>query len=261
MIIVKPKKALGQHFLKDLEIAARIACTIDSYKGVPVLEIGPGTGVLTRFLLQNGHDLKVIELDRESVKYLNENFTELENKIIEGDFLKLNLDDLFPDKYCIIGNYPYNISSQIFFKVLEYKDKIPCCSGMIQKEVAERIASKPGKKAYGILSVFLQAFYNIEYLFTVDEHVFDPPPAVKSAVIRMTRNNVSALDCDEVLFRKVVKAGFNQRRKTLRNSLKAITGNNNITNAGSILDKRPEQLSVADFVELTNLLEPHISIC
>jgi len=261
MIIVKPKKALGQHFLKDLDIAARIACTIDSYKGVPVLEIGPGTGVLTRFLLQNGHDLKVIELDRESVKYLNENFTELENKIIEGDFLKLNLDDLFPDKYCIIGNYPYNISSQIFFKVLEYKDKIPCCSGMIQKEVAERIASKPGKKAYGILSVFLQAFYNIEYLFTVDEHVFDPPPAVKSAVIRMTRNNVSALDCDEVLFRKVVKAGFNQRRKTLRNSLKAITGNNNITNAGSILDKRPEQLSVADFVELTNLLEPHISIC
>jgi len=261
MIIVKPKKALGQHFLKDLDIAARIACTIDSYKGVPVLEIGPGTGVLTRFLLQNGHDLKVIELDRESVKYLNENFTELENKIIEGDFLKLNLDDLFPDKYCIIGNYPYNISSQIFFKVLEYKDKIPCCSGMIQKEVAERIASKPGKKAYGILSVFLQAFYNIEYLFTVDEHVFDPPPAVKSAVIRMTRNNVSALDCDEVLFRKVVKAGFNQRRKTLRNSLKAITGNNKITNAGSILDKRPEQLSVAEFVELTNLLEPHISIC
>ncbi len=261
MIIVKPKKALGQHFLKDLDIAARIACTIDSYKGVPVLEIGPGTGVLTKFLLQNGHDLKVIELDRESVKYLKENFTELENKIIEGDFLKLNPEDFFPDKYCIIGNYPYNISSQIFFKVLEYKDKIPCCSGMIQKEVAERIASKPGKKAYGILSVFLQAFYDIEYLFTVDEHVFDPPPAVKSAVIRMTRNNVSALDCDEILFRKVVKAGFNQRRKTLRNSLKAITGNNKITNAGSILDKRPEQLSVADFVELTNLLEPHISIC
>lgn len=260
MTIVKPKKALGQHFLKDLDIAARIACTIDSYKGVPVLEIGPGTGVLTKFLLQNGHDLKVIELDRESVKYLKENFSELENKIIEGDFLKLNLEDLFPDKYCIIGNYPYNISSQIFFKVLEYKDKIPCCSGMIQKEVAERIASKPGKKAYGILSVFLQAFYDIEYLFTVDEHVFDPPPAVKSAVIRMTRNNVSALDCDEVLFRKVVKAGFNQRRKTLRNSLKAITGNNKITNAGSILDKRPEQLSVAEFVELTNLLEPHISI-
>ncbi len=258
MTIVKPKKALGQHFLKDLDIAARIACTIDSYKGVPVLEIGPGTGVLTKFLLQNGHDLKVIELDRESVKYLKENFTELDNKIIEGDFLKLNLEDLFPDKYCIIGNYPYNISSQIFFKVLEYKDKIPCCSGMIQKEVAERIASKPGKKAYGILSVFLQAFYDIEYLFTVDEHVFDPPPAVKSAVIRMTRNNVSALDCDEVLFRKVVKAGFNQRRKTLRNSLKVLTGNNPFTIAGSILEKRPEQLSVAEFVELTNLLEQHI---
>lgn len=258
MTIVKPKKALGQHFLKDLDIAARIACTIDSYKGVPVLEIGPGTGVLTKFLLQNGHDLKVIELDRESVKYLKENFTELDNKIIEGDFLKLNLEDLFPDKYCIIGNYPYNISSQIFFKVLEYKDKIPCCSGMIQKEVAERIASKPGKKAYGILSVFLQAFYDIEYLFTVDEHVFDPPPAVKSAVIRMTRNNVSALDCDEVLFRKVVKAGFNQRRKTLRNSLKVLTGNNPFTIAGSILEKRPEQLSVAVFVELTNLLEQHI---
>ena len=258
MTIVKPKKALGQHFLKDLEIAARIACTLDSYKGIPVLEIGPGTGVLTRFLLQGGHDLKVIELDRESVKYLKENFKDLDNKIIEGDFLKLDLKNLFPEKYCIIGNYPYNISSQIFFKVLENKDCIPCCSGMIQKEVAERIASKPGKKAYGILSVFLQAFYDIEYLFTVDEHVFDPPPAVKSAVIRMTRNNVRALDCDEEFFRKVVKAGFNQRRKTLRNSLKVITGNNPVTNADSILDKRPEQLSVAEFVELTNILEQHI---
>ena len=258
MTLVKPKKALGQHFLKDLEIAARIACTLDSYKGIPVLEIGPGTGVLTRFLLQGGHDLKVIELDRESVKYLKENFKDLDNKIIEGDFLKLDLKNLFPEKYCIIGNYPYNISSQIFFKVLENKDCIPCCSGMIQKEVAERIASKPGKKAYGILSVFLQAFYDIEYLFTVDEHVFDPPPAVKSAVIRMTRNNVRALDCDEEFFRKVVKAGFNQRRKTLRNSLKVITGNNPVTNADSILDKRPEQLSVAEFVELTNILEQHI---
>jgi 16S rRNA (adenine1518-N6/adenine1519-N6)-dimethyltransferase len=258
MTIVKPKKALGQHFLKDLEIAARIACTLDLYKGIPVLEIGPGTGVLTKFLLQNGHDLKVIELDRESVKYLKENFKDLEDKIIEGDFLKLDLKDLFPDKYCIIGNYPYNISSQIFFKVLENKDSIPCCSGMIQKEVAERIASKPGKKAYGILSVFLQAFYDIEYLFTVDEHVFDPPPAVKSAVIRMTRNNVRALDCDEEFFRKVVKASFNQRRKTLRNSLKVITGINPVTNADSILNKRPEQLSVAEFVELTNILEKHL---
>lgn len=256
MTIVKPKKALGQHFLKDLEVAARIACTLDSYKGFPVLEIGPGTGVLTQFLLENGHDLKVVELDRESVRYLNTYFPSLKNRIIEGDFLKLPLDALYEGSFCIIGNYPYNISSQIFFRVLDYKDRIPCCSGMIQKEVAERIASKPGKKAYGILSVLLQAYYDIEYLFTVDEHVFDPPPAVKSAVIRMTRNTTKKLDCDEKLFKTVVKTGFNQRRKTLRNSLKPLLGKDSPINSEPILDLRPEQLSVEQFVRLTNLVAP-----
>jgi len=256
MTIVKPKKALGQHFLKDLEVAARIACTLDSYKGFPLLEIGPGTGVLTQFLLENGHDLKVVELDRESVRYLNTYFPSLKNRIIEGDFLKLPLDALYEGSFCIIGNYPYNISSQIFFRVLDYKDRIPCCSGMIQKEVAERIASKPGKKAYGILSVLLQAYYDIEYLFTVDEHVFDPPPAVKSAVIRMTRNTTKKLDCDEKLFKTVVKTGFNQRRKTLRNSLKPLLGKDSPINSEPILDLRPEQLSVEQFVRLTNLVAP-----
>jgi len=254
MTIVKPKKSLGQHFLKDLEVAARIACTIDLYKDLPVLEIGPGTGVLTQFLLKNGHDLKVVELDRESVRYLQEYFPALEGRIIEGDFLKLPLDDLYEGSFCIIGNYPYNISSQIFFRVLDFKEKIPCCSGMIQKEVAERIASKPGKKAYGILSVLLQAYYDIEYLFTVNEDVFDPPPAVKSAVIRMTRNSTEKLDCDEKLFKTVVKTGFNQRRKTLRNSLKPIIGNGSPINSEPILDLRPEQLSVEQFVRLTNLV-------
>lgn len=258
MTIVKPKKSLGQHFLKDLEVAARIACTLDSYKGLPVLEIGPGTGVLTKFLLEYGHDLKVIELDRDSVSYLKKYFPLLEGRIIEGDFLKLPLDDLYKDSFCIIGNYPYNISSQIFFRVLENKDRIPCCSGMIQKEVAERIASKPGKKAYGILSVLLQAFYDIEYLFTVDEDVFDPPPAVKSAVIRMTRNTTGKLNCDEVLFKTVVKTGFNQRRKTLRNSLKPLLGKDSPVNSEIILNLRPEQLSVEQFVQLTNLVAPHI---
>jgi 16S rRNA (adenine1518-N6/adenine1519-N6)-dimethyltransferase len=258
MTIVKPKKALGQHFLKDLEIAARIAFTIDSYKELPVLEIGPGTGVLTQFLLKNGHNLKVVELDRESVSYIKEHFPLLDGRLIEGDFLKLNLDGLFEGPFCIIGNYPYNISSQIFFRVLEYKDMVPCCSGMIQKEVAERIASKPGKKSYGILSVLLQAYYNIEYLFTVNEDVFDPPPAVKSAVIRMTRNTTKKLECDEKLFKTVVKTGFNQRRKTLRNSLKPIINKDSPINSEPLLDLRPEQLSVDQFVCLTNLIAPYV---
>ena len=194
---VKPKKSLGQHFLKDLDIARQIADTVSAYKGMPVLEVGPGMGVLTQFLLEAGQDLTVVELDRESVEYLNEHFPQLQGRIIGEDFLKLDLATLFPGQFCVIGNYPYNISSQIFFKVVDYKDRIPCCSGMIQKEVAERMAAAPGSKTYGILSVLLQAWYDIEYLLTVPEHVFNPPPKVKSAVIRMTRNSTTHLGCDE----------------------------------------------------------------
>ncbi len=259
MRLVKPKKALGQHFLKDLQIARRIAGTLDAYKGMPVLEIGPGMGVLTQFLLEEGHDLTVVELDRESVAFLEKNFPALEGRILSADFLKLDLSELFPQQFCIIGNYPYNISSQIFFKVLDYKDNIPCCSGMIQKEVAERLASPPGKKSYGILSVLLQAWYDIEYLFTVSEQVFDPPPKVKSAVIRMTRNTRTSLGCDEKLFKTVVKTAFNQRRKTLRNSMKPLLGKDFPEYGHPIFDKRPEQLSVEQFVELTLMSANYLS--
>ena len=220
---VKPKKALGQHFLTDLSVAARIAATLDDYKGMPVLEVGPGMGVLTRFLLDNGHDVNVAEIDTESVAYLNENFSDLEGRIIEGDFLQMRLDEFYEGKdFCVIGNYPYNISSQIFFKVLDYKDKVTCCSGMLQKEVAERLAAGPGTKTRGILSVLLQAWYDVEYLFTVNENVFNPPPKVKSGVVRLRRNDVTDLGCDERLFKTVVKTSFGQRRKTLRNSLRGL---------------------------------------
>ena len=205
MRLVKPKKALGQHFLKDLQIAERIADTLSDYKQLPALEIGPGMGVLTQFLLDKGHDLTVVELDMESVDFLEQNFPALDGRILAEDFLRLDLSRVFPDQFCVIGNYPYNISSQIFFKVLDYKEQIPCCSGMIQKEVAERLAAGPGSKTYGILSVLLQAWYEIEYLFTVSEKVFDPPPKVKSAVIRMVRNDRKELGCDEKLFKQVVK--------------------------------------------------------
>ena len=252
---VKPKKFLGQHFLKDMDIARRIAETMIGYAGVPILEIGPGTGVLTRFLLAAGHDLTVVEIDRESVAYLQAHFPELDNRILEEDFLKLRLDKTFPGRFCVIGNYPYNISSQIFFKVLDYKDLIPCCSGMIQKEVAERMASGPGNKNYGIFSVLMQAWYDIEYLFTVPEHVFEPPPKVKSAVIRMTRNKVTDLGCSEQLFKQIVKTSFNQRRKTLRNSLKPILGKECPLYESPIFDKRPEQLSVDQFISLTKEIE------
>lgn len=258
MRLVKPKKALGQHFLKDLQIAQRIANTLADYKGTPVLEIGPGMGVLTQFLLEEGHDLKVVELDSESVAYLEQNFPDLKGRIIAQDFLKLDLSQLYPDRFCVIGNYPYNISSQIFFKVLDYKEQIPCCSGMIQKEVAERLASAPGSKAYGIISVLLQAWYDIEYLFTVSEQVFNPPPKVKSAVIRMTRNSRTELDCDEKLFKTVVKTTFNQRRKTLRNSIKPILGKDFPDYHLPIFDKRPEQLSVEQFIELTKLVDAYL---
>ncbi|MGL5731489.1 MAG: 16S rRNA (adenine(1518)-N(6)/adenine(1519)-N(6))-dimethyltransferase RsmA [Bacteroidales bacterium] len=255
---VRPKKFLGQHFLTDLSVAERIADTLSDYKQYPVLEVGPGMGVLTQFMIEKGYDLKVVELDRESVPYLEQHFPALENRIIEADFLQLPLAELFDGEFCLIGNYPYNISSQIFFKVLENKELIPVCSGMIQKEVAERMAAKPGTKAYGILTVLMQAYYDIEYLFTVSEHVFNPPPKVKSAVIRMVRNDDKKLTCDEKLFKLVVKTSFNQRRKQLRNSLKAICGKECPVFEDIFFNKRPEQLSVQEFQDLTNLLAPYI---
>ena len=220
---VKPKKFLGQHFLKDLKIAQAIADTVDACPDLPVLEVGPGMGVMTQFLINKDRPLKVVEIDYESVAYLKENYPKLTENIVEFDFLKLNLEQIFDGQpFVLTGNYPYNISSQIFFKMLDYKNLIPCCTGMIQKEVAERIAAAPGSKTYGILSVLIQAWYSVEYLFTVHENVFNPPPKVKSAVIRMTRNETQNLGCDEKLFKQIVKTCFNQRRKTLRNSIKPV---------------------------------------
>lgn len=256
MKLVRPKKFLGQHFLKDLQLAQDIADTVDTCPDIPILEVGPGMGVLTQFLIPKGRPLKVVELDFESVAYLKENFVQLGDNIIEQDFLKMDLNSLFDGKpFVLTGNYPYNISSQIFFKMLEYKDLIPCCTGMIQKEVAERIAAKPSNKTYGILSVLIQAWYRVEYLFTVHEHVFNPPPKVKSAVIRMTRNETQDLGCNEKLFKQIVKTTFNQRRKTLRNSISPILDKNSPLSADPLFNKRPEQLSVEDFIELTNRVE------
>lgn len=252
---VKPKKALGQHFLTDETIAARIAATLDDYKGMPVLEVGPGMGVLTKYLLDYGHDVTVIEIDEESVDYLNQNFPSLHGRILGDDFLKMDLAKVMGDRqFCVIGNYPYNISSQIFFKVLDYKDLIPCCSGMLQKEVAERLAAAPGSKVYGILSVLLQAWYDVEYLFTVNENVFNPPPKVKSGVIRMKRNDVTQLGCDEKLFRTIVKTTFGQRRKTLRNSIRGLLPPGCVLPDLPVWGQRPEQLSVQEFINLTNVV-------
>lgn len=256
MGLVKPKKFLGQHFLKDLSIAKDIADTVDECPGLPILEVGPGMGVLTQFLMEKGREVKVVELDFESVAYLRENFPALEGNIIEDDFLKLKLEKLFDGRpFVLTGNYPYNISSQIFFKMLDYKDLIPCCTGMIQKEVAERIAAGPGSKTYGILSILIQAWYKVEFLFTVHEHVFNPPPKVKSAVIRMTRNETKELGCNERLFKLIVKTTFNQRRKTLRNSISSILEKGNPLSNDPVFNKRPEQLSVQEFIELTNRVE------
>lgn len=253
---VKPKKFLGQHFLKDLQVAQDIANTVDACPELPILEVGPGMGVLTQFLMTKERPLKVVELDFESVAYLRENFPALGNNIIEQDFLKMDLAQLFEGKpFVLTGNYPYNISSQIFFKMLDYKNLIPCCTGMIQKEVAERMAAGPGSKTYGILSVLIQAWYRVEYLFTVHEHVFNPPPKVKSAVIRMTRNETQELGCNEKLFKQIVKTTFNQRRKTLRNSISPILDKTNPLMADPIFNKRPEQLSVQEFINLTNRVE------
>lgn len=261
MRLVKPKKFLGQHFLKDLKVAQDIADTVDACPELPVLEVGPGMGVLTQYLLPKQRPLKVVELDFESVAYLREAFPQLEEGIIEDDFLKMNLTRLFDGQpFVLTGNYPYNISSQIFFKMLENKDLIPCCTGMIQKEVAERMAAGPGSKTYGILSVLMQAWYKVEYLFTVHEHVFNPPPKVKSAVIRMTRNDTTQLGCNEALFKQVVKTTFNQRRKTLRNSIKPILGKDCSLTQDALFDKRPEQLSVQQFIDLTNMVEEELGI-
>lgn len=260
---VRAKKSLGQHFLTDLSIAERIAHTLDDFKHLPVLEVGPGMGVLTQFLLDMGLDLTVVELDSESVDYLEVAYPQLHGRIIGEDFLKMDLKKLYGDlPFCVIGNYPYNISTQIFFKVLEYRDQVTCCSGMLQREVAQRIAEPPGTKAYGILSVLLQAWYDIEYLFTVDEHVFNPPPKVKSGVIRLVRNDVTDLGVDERMFKRVVKAAFGQRRKMLRSSLKPIFTANPSVMEHDVFRQRPEQLGVEDFIALTRLAmeQPHQSV-
>lgn len=263
---VRPKKNLGQHFLTDLHVAERIADTVDACPQLPVLEVGPGMGVLTQYLLPKDREVKVVEIDRESVAYLLERWPELRDNILGEDFLRMDLNTVFDGKpFVLTGNYPYDISSQIFFKMLDYKELIPCCTGMIQKEMAERIAARPGTKSYGILSVLLQRWYDVEYLFTVEPGVFNPPPKVRSAVVRMTRNDVHECGCNEVLLKKVVKAVFQQRRKMLRVSLKPffaqISPNRDHTEflAHPELTKRPEQLSVDEFVELTNRIEKEIS--
>lgn len=281
--LVRPKKALGQHFLTDLSVAQKIAdaLVVDGVGGavpeagavpsgntaaaMPVLEIGPGMGVLSQYLLEREDiDLKMIEIDRESVDYLLTHFPKASGRVIEGDFLKMNLSYFFPGTFAVIGNFPYNISSQIFFRIIDHKDNIPQVVCMIQKEVAERIAEQPGSKTYGILSVLLQAWYDIEYLFTVGEGAFNPPPKVKSAVIRLRRNSRTELGCDEKLFKTIVKTGFNQRRKTLRNSLKPLIADKAAREAWTpeqsadflsnpVFELRPERLSVEDFIALTKL--------
>ena len=268
---VRPKKNLGQHFLTDLNIAKRIADTVDEpYGELPVLEVGPGMGVMTQYLVEKPRPLKVVEIDRESVAYLSEkygwkvesgNLSPLSSlhspQIIMGDFLRMDLNEVFGgQQFVLTGNYPYDISSQIFFKMLDNKDLIPCCTGMIQHEVAVRMASQPGNKQYGILSVLIQAWYKVEYLFTVEPGVFNPPPKVQSAVIRMTRNDVTDLGCDEKLFKRVVKTVFNERRKMLRVSLRQmLPADSRLLSSDSsdqMMTRRPEQLSISEFIELTN---------
>ena len=283
--LVRPKKALGQHFLTDLSVAQKIADALvvesetvggatfeagavhsgNTDAAMPVLEIGPGMGVLSQYLLEREDiDLKMIEIDRESVDYLLTHFPKASGRVIEGDFLKMNLSYFFPGTFAVIGNFPYNISSQIFFRIIDHKDSIPQVVCMIQKEVAERIAEQPGSKTYGILSVLLQAWYDIEYLFTVGEGAFNPPPKVKSAVIRLRRNSRTELGCDEKLFKTIVKTGFNQRRKTLRNSLKPLIADKAAHEvwtpeqsaeflSNPVFELRPERLSVEDFIALTKL--------
>ena len=261
---VRAKKALGQHFLTDLKVAQAIVDALPG--GLPALEVGPGMGVLSQYLLQRDDvDLRLVEIDTESVEYLLTHFQGMEGRLMEADFLRLPLERIFPGKFNIIGNFPYNISSQIFFKVLDYKESVPCVVGMVQKEVAERIAEGPGSKTYGILSVLLQAWYDIEYLFTVGSGCFAPPPKVESAVIRLKRNGRTSLGCDEKLFKNIVKTAFGQRRKMMRNPLKPLAAAKASREGWSpeqladflsqpVFSQRPEQLSVEDFVTLTNLL-------
>lgn len=257
---VRPKKNLGQHFLTDLTIAKRIADTVDACPDIPVLEVGPGMGVMTQYLVEKPRPFKVVEIDRESVAWLNEHFPRLRENILGEDFLRMDLTKVFDgQQFVLTGNYPYDISSQIFFKMLENRHLIPCCTGMIQHEVAFRIAAAPGNKQYGILSVLIQAWYDVEYLFKVDETVFNPPPKVKSAVIRMTRNDVQDLGCDEQLFKRVVKTVFNQRRKMLRVSLRQLLPELQASAPQlaehAFMTMRPEQLTIQHFVELTNMVE------
>ena len=263
MKLVRPKQNLGQHFLTDLTIARRIADTVDACPDIPVLEVGPGMGVMTQYLVEKPRPFKVVEIDRESVAYLNEHFPRLRANILGEDFLRMDLQQVFEgQQFVLTGNYPYDISSQIFFKMLDNRDLIPCCTGMIQHEVALRMASKPGTKAYGILSVLIQAWYDVEYLFTVEPSVFNPPPKVQSAVIRMTRNKVERLDCDEQLFKRVVKTVFNQRRKMLRVSLRQIFDSQHPASEGffqqDVMTRRPEQLTIQEFVDLTNSVEKEL---
>lgn len=249
---MRPKKALGQHFLTDLSVAQKIVEALRAESG-EVLEVGPGMGVLTQYLIERKDmELKVVEIDTESVEYLRGHYPSLARNLYEGDFLKMNLPKVFPGSFSVIGNFPYNISSQIFFKILDVKEQVPEVVCMIQKEVAERIAAPEGSKTYGILSVLLQAWYDIEYLFTVGEGAFNPPPKVKSAVVRLTRNGRTELGCEEELFKKVVKATFNQRRKTIRNSLKGLLGEAQAEPGERFSQMRPEQLSVEDFIALTS---------
>ena len=251
---VRAKKALGQHFLTDQSIAMKIVDSLSRSEIRDVLEIGPGMGVLTQYLLKRDDlELKLVELDVESVEYLLTHFPGMQGKLYQADYLKLDIHTLFSGQYRVIGNFPYNISSQIFFKILEDKDRVPEVVCMIQKEVAERIAEKPGSKTYGILSVLLQAWYDIDYIVSVGSGAFCPPPKVQSAVIRLRRNSRSSLGCDEKLFKTVVKTAFNQRRKTLRNALKPLL-NESIDSSDPVFDLRAERLSVEDFVALTNFI-------
>lgn len=251
---IRAKKHLGQHFLNDEQIAKAIVdALLEKDSQSAIIEVGPGTGVLTQHLIVNQKNFVALDLDEESVAFLKEKYPDQKNKIVFTDFLEADLHRLSGQKFNIIGNFPYNISSQIMFKILEHKEDVTFVVGMFQKEVAMRLAEKPGSKVYGILSVLLQAYYDIEYLFTVHENAFTPPPKVKSAVIRLIRNDVKKLDCNEELFKKVVKTAFNQRRKTIRNSIRSLFNNNEIRYP--LLDKRPEQLSVAQFVELTQFVQ------
>ena len=250
--MVKPKKHLGQHFLLDDSVSKRIASSISCFsENIKVLEIGPGTGALSKYLLAENKNVIAYEIDRESVDYLAANFPDLE--VRKEDFLKLDFTEFGNQKLIVIGNFPYNISSQILFKILEAKELVVELVGMFQKEVALRVSQQPGNKQYGILSVLIQAYFDVEYLFTVDEHVFDPPPKVKSGVIRIKRNTTTKLSCDEKLFKRIVKTAFNQRRKMIRNSLKIFLNDKKTNHPLFIM--RPEQMAVQDFIELTNILE------